>query len=114
MNNLPDRRDYPERRQQSSPSWPRPQWVIVGIDLPTGGVRIIASDSLTTAELEVQYDWLNLGLPVTVGISRINRYEVSLTLKMLNLRIVEAATYGEALSGLFGNWTPERRIAIER
>jgi hypothetical protein len=117
MNNLPDRRDYPDRRQQQqqrSP-WPDPQWVIVGIDLPDGRVRVIASDKLLQADLKIDYDWLNLQDPsFTVGISMVTRYQVTLTLKMLELRIVDADDYATAIAKLFGNWTPHRRIAIER
>jgi hypothetical protein len=116
MDNLPDRRDYPARRQQQpGMSWPDPQWVIVGIDLPNGKVRVIASDKLLQAELKMDYDWLNLQDPAfTVGISMVTRYEVTLTLKMLNLRIVDADDYATAVAHLFGNWTPHRHIMIER
>jgi hypothetical protein len=120
MDNLPDRRNYhkapydEQQEQRPHNQQMRPQWVIVGIDLPDGRVRIVASDQLTHAALAVNYGWLSRSFFDDIGTHVMTRYEITLTIHMLNFRIVEAQDYATALADLFGAWKPERRIAIER
>jgi hypothetical protein len=89
----------------NSISFPRPDWAMCGMPNPAGGVRLIASKELNTAELEAHLSFPEIrGLfldPSTVT----ERY--TLTAEMRTFVIIDAPDYLSAFKSLFEGWTPE-------
>jgi hypothetical protein len=89
----------------SDGSYPRPTYVMFGIDNPAGGVVLFASGDLVQASLEKQARDL---FPLIPGFSIPAAPEVRTTLfvEMREFVMVYAATHGEALRKLMGDWEP--------
>lgn len=87
----------------------RPDWVMLGVGQPDGGVALIASKELTRAELEYEAsfeDICSYGLwaPLRVQTTAVYR----LTAEMREWVFITAPDYETAFSTLFGQWRPER------
>jgi hypothetical protein len=86
----------------------RPDWVMCGVTLPSGGVRLIASKELTRADLEAQWEraypqfdtWEVLSPPF--GHARI-----TLTTEIRGFVMIEAPDYPAAFKALFEDWAPQ-------
>ncbi len=91
----------------------RPDWVMLGIPLPNGWVRLIASQSLNRAELETFV--LD---PPSFFDDFVNSYiewRYMLTAEMRDVVVIEAVDYPAAFESLFKHWTPSsgKHIAID-
>lgn len=83
---------------------PRPDFVILGVPNPDGGVLIVASKELSQAELESTADELDMW---EVGRRlRMSRTTYTLTAQMRSIHMVIGPDYGSALRTLFEQWTP--------
>jgi hypothetical protein len=96
-------------------NFPRPDWVILGMTQPNGlGVRLIASEQLTLAQLEAKFDhmpiWDGALEPVRY---RMTSYSIELMVGMRTCRMVDGPDYPTCFKDLFGTWAPQARIAIE-
>jgi hypothetical protein len=83
----------------------RPDWVMLGVPRPGGGVRLYASRELTHAELELRLEhdvraFLDGDL---AGLSE----RMDINVGMRHFTLVEADTYPEALAHLLDVWSPE-------
>lgn len=82
-----------------------PQWVLCGSDLPDGRVRLLASKTMTHAELEVRADhaapWDNLDTAPPVTSRR-----VTLTCGVRDFTLIDADDWPSAFADLFGEWAP--------
>lgn len=84
-----------------------PDWVMCGMPLPDGRVRLIASNQMTHAELSVKQDypyvWDESPEPFTIGpITR----TITLTSGMRTYVMIEADDYPAAFRALFEQWRP--------
>lgn len=85
-----------------------PDFVMLGITLSEGGVMVVASSSLTQADIEQHVDRVDvtrLGSPRREYIDGLRW--CSIHAEMHDLRIVYGADYAEAFRNLFADWTPE-------
>lgn len=93
----------------NAPLYVRPDWVITGVPLPGGGVRLIASTDLRVASVqERQERWFDGSNPDNLlqGFDPAGWvYDLKVTMKGYTL--VEAADYPTALTMLFNRWNPE-------
>ena len=91
----------------------RPDWVMVGMPGPAGGVWLIASKDMNQAELRAEFDraMLDDGWDVIPG--PVTRHEYTLTASMRRFTLIEAADYPAAFRSLFDRWTPEPAPAAE-
>jgi hypothetical protein len=107
------RTDYPARASYGKSRLSAPNWVMLGIDMPDGSVRLFVSDKLTQSELELQmnlsFDWLSLADVRALISSR----TLTLTTWMSDLVIINALDYRSAFEALFKTWTPQQHKAIE-
>jgi hypothetical protein len=95
-----------------------PSWVMMGVELPDGRVRLIASNQLSYSELKVEYAHQDLHMwdfDIFPAASVLTRQDITLTTHLRTFTIVEADTWEQAFSGLFAQWKPERaaRPAIQ-
>lgn len=94
-----------------SMAYVRPDWVMLGA--PYGdGVMILASLTLSRAELEAVADEYDLFDPYTV---RATHTRFTLTVEMPRFTIVMAPDYPTAFTNLFRQWSPRPagRPAVE-
>lgn len=81
----------------------RPDFVILGVPHPDGGVMVLASTELREAELQYEADYVE-----SLFHSRPERVweEYRLTTRMRSYVTVIGDSYPDALSKLFGQWSP--------
>jgi hypothetical protein len=101
----------------------RPDWVMCGAPQPGGvGVRLIASKSLSFAELryEARYQDIILEdpLPHDIGRRILTWQDLSLTVHMMPMRngdviILDGPDYPTVIEALFKEWSPTPSKAIE-
>lgn len=85
---------------------------MVGMQLPDGRVRLIASKTLSLAELEMRADYEVFSSWYEPHGRPIRTSQVyTLHADMLNFTLIEADDYPSAFEGLFRTWNPapERR-----
>lgn len=89
-----------------------PDWVMLGVPNPQGGVMIIASLELTQAELRLEAEMNLDSFFYIVGADTLKHYELSATMRSVVITVGE--TYADALRTLMENWKPTepRRQAI--
>lgn len=88
---------------------PNPEWVICGMQMTTG-VRIVASKTLTRAELEAQVqhqDIFDGPFPVA---SVMSSYHLILTTRMRDCVIIDGPDYPTCLKHLFEEWSPDQEV----
>lgn len=81
-----------------------PDWLIVGIPRDDG-VMVVASRSLLDAAVEAKWDEPPLMLDFKRAVSPPTTYHF--TTRMTEVVMCLGATYGEALAGLMGYWSPD-------
>jgi hypothetical protein len=88
----------------------RPEWVMLGVDWDGPGVLLVASRSLTAAELDFRSrrqdfaSWEHFSRPGAF------RPELTLYVHMHNDYVVVAGpTYAECLAALMQQWSPDER-----
>lgn len=89
-----------------------PDFVILGVSHPGGGVLVIASKHLTKADLEEKVDDPEFFLGPMVRPHSPTRTAV--TAEMDEYVTVTAADYAEAMRRLFQFWAPAERPAVEQ
>lgn len=83
----------------TSLSMSQPEWVMFGMRTPQG-VRLIASNSLTRAELESEY-------PFSLGTFELPEPDHKLSATMAEFVVIDAPDYPTAFGKLFATWSPE-------
>ena len=82
----------------------RPDWVMCGAPW-NGGVRLLASNDMTHAELSAEFDreivWTD-PFALSAPLSR----RITLTAGLSTFVIVDSPDYPSAFRGLFEQWTP--------
>ena len=91
---------------------PRPDFVMCGVPRPEGGVRLIASDRLSYAELRAEWTrqdtfWDTIGIAPVAAIT--TNFDLILTCHMGHLIIIDAPDYPTAFEHLFKQWSPQRQ-----
>jgi hypothetical protein len=92
-----------------------PDWVMCGMRLATGGVRLLASKELTLAELEVMVERQDIFwapgdiLPVAQAVTS---QRMTLTTHMRTFVVIDAPDYPSAFSDLFRDWSPEGDVRL--
>ena len=92
-------------RHAMSTGFPRPDWVMCGVQNPAGGVRLLASSELTQAELEAQIDRPDIFHDPLFGPSPVTQ-RLNLTAEMRTFTMIEAPDYPAAFQALFKHWSP--------
>jgi hypothetical protein len=88
-------------------AFPNPEWIICGMQMPKG-VRIVASKTLTRAELEANYQHHSIfDGPFPVG-TVMTSYDLALTTHMRDLVIIDGSDYATCLKHLFEKWSPDK------
>lgn len=89
-----------------SDSYPRPDFVIVGVRKPGGGVMLFASVTLTQAELKRETDPLDPFdfVPTPGGLARLPKEDITVSAKMRDFTLIHADSYPEALRSLHEQW----------
>jgi hypothetical protein len=93
------------------PSELRPDWAMVGWRDASGQVCILASKTLTTAQLDHQrrrYDFETWD-----DFRRTFKPSYTLSANLDDFILVKAATYIEAIAQLVRTWDPDRQAMIE-
>jgi hypothetical protein len=87
----------------------RASWIILGlVEMPSGGVRIIASKDIRAATLEAHVDYTKVDIDAfIVSSTKPTGYRIDLQLSMHNLTVIDAPTFPEAFAALFKLWTPD-------
>lgn len=85
-----------------------PEWVMLGIENPAGGVFLLASDRMTRAELQREAYSDNYLHPRLYSPPEM-RPTIQLRAEMLGYTWVQAPTYQEAIRKLFTTWSPPER-----
>lgn len=88
----------------------RPDFVICGGPLETGGVRLFASKELTHAELSavMQYQDLYWDYASLIPDARALTYQrITLSVHMKTFVIIDAPDYKSAFEHLFKDWSPD-------
>lgn len=89
----------------------RPDFTICGMERPEGGVRLIASKTLSYVELRADYRRQDIFweprdiMPVA---SVLTSYDLILSTHMANFIVIDAPDYPSAFEELFRKWRPER------
>ena len=86
--------------------FPAPDWVMCGVQNPAGGVRLLASQDLTQAELQALIDYPEIvydPFPVPGQV----RQRFLLTAEMRTFSMIEAPDYPAAFQALFEHWSPQ-------
>lgn len=83
-----------------------PDFVLLGIQRDDG-VMIIASDKVTEAELETQFDEIEYWTSPYERNLVPGARSITLTCFLRDYVVVYAPTYGEAFRNLFEQWTPK-------
>lgn len=90
---------------------PAPDWVMVGVPVEGGGVRLLASLTLTRAELEQKIDGFDL-IPISSNpksaVARVPRRIVTITAVMRDFTQILAEDYPSALRSLLEMWSRAR------
>lgn len=81
-----------------------PQWVIMGIQVPGGGVAVLASDKLTKAEMARR--WETVVKDSALGKLRLRQEHVAVLLQFDGFQFIYGATYAEAMRSLSDVWQP--------
>jgi hypothetical protein len=92
----------------TSVGWSRPDWVMVGMPMDDGRVRLIASKELNYAELQVKIGHQDIFEGIAPVRAVVTSREILLTTDMRTFILIEADTYADAFSELFRQWSPER------
>lgn len=82
----------------------RPDWVMCGMTLPTGGVRLLASQQLNRADLEAIFD--HRAVFEFDPVPLMTSYRIILTTEMRTFVVIDAPDYPAAFQALFEQWTP--------
>lgn len=83
----------------------RPSWVIVGAE-QTGGVMLLASNTLTDAELRARAERGEVRYEDVLGPVRPLKPIYTLTVVMPNFVMIHAVDYRSAFEALFDQWQP--------
>lgn len=86
---------------------PKPAFVIVGVDYQDG-VMVLASDTLTEAQLETKVTELD-ELPTFQGRLRPSGVKHTVQIETRDFKTATGRTYAEAMSNLFHQWHPSER-----
>lgn len=107
------------RPHHISSSFPSPEWIICGMVLPEGNpgyeVRILASKTLTQAEIEANFGHQDIFDGIFPVSSVIAYRDFILTTHMRDLVIIDGPDYAACLKHLFETWSPDKteRTAIQ-
>lgn len=87
---------------------PKPDFLLIGVPNPSGGVILIASRSVYAAEVEHTREYEDLMSGYHGLIARVPGFEeISITALLRDYVLITANTYGEAFSNLFNTWKPD-------
>lgn len=86
----------------------KPSWVMWGVELPSGGVAVLASDRLVNGR--ISHREIDLRALSAEEWMAAQRYDLAATMK--SFTIVAAATWQEAFARLFQMWNPAERQEI--
>lgn len=89
----------------STPGYPRPDFVLFGIQDPLGGVILFASAQLSQAELKSEAERMDL-IPVGARLARVPVVKTTLHVEMRSFTMIRAETYMDALRSLGDVWQP--------
>lgn len=94
-------------RPHVADSYPRPKFVMFGIDDDLhGGVILFASRELDLAELKSQVLGLEKEYFAGLGLFRLEKRRTTLHVEMKKFTMIRAETYTEALASLLTTWRP--------
>lgn len=93
---------------EDSGAMPRPDWVMCGVPLPNGWVRLLASRELNQAQLAAEFERAQVvddgDLLPTWG--PLVQQRIALTTEMRTFTVIDAPDYPTAFRELFKDWTP--------
>jgi hypothetical protein len=74
-------------------AYSQPDWVMCGMSLPEGGVRLITSQQLNRAELQALFRRMSTA--------------ITLSTEMATCTVIDAPDYPTAFQNLFAKWNPQ-------
>src|SRR5215831_4330347 len=108
----------PARPVHTQQSFPRPRWVMCGVDNPDNDhpCRLIASNTLTLAELMAEYEYADLVDPSHIMYQGVmTHYTLTLTTRMRNMIVIDGPDWKSCFNELFRKWSPTEPLGeIER
>lgn len=84
---------------------PPPQWVIMGIQVRTG-VAVLASSTLTRAEMARRYEEVTRKLPFAGRPAVLRKEHTAVLLQFDGFQFISGATYRECMVALAEVWSP--------
>lgn len=85
---------------------PDPQWVILGIRPPHGGVAVLASANLTRAQLRRSWEIVRRNVPGASRPANIRKEKQAVLLEFEGFTYICGASYGEVMQSLATVWQP--------
>lgn len=85
---------------------PDPQWVILGIRHPQGGVAVLASANMTRAQLRRQWTTVKRKIPGAPRMGEVRKETQAVLLEFEGFTYIVGATYDEVMRSLATVWQP--------
>lgn len=91
-----------------------PQWVIMGIEVPTGGVAVLASSTLTRAQMRRQFE--DITKKSALGLLHLRKEHNAVLIECGGFTFIHGESYRECMMSLPGVWEPPEpeTLAIEQ
>jgi hypothetical protein len=85
---------------------PDPQWVILGIRAPLGGVAVLASSNLTRAQLRRRWEIVQAKVPRASRPAQLRKETQAVLLEFEGFTYICGDSYGEVMRSLATVWQP--------
>jgi hypothetical protein len=81
-----------------------PQWIIMGIEVPTGGVAVLASCTLTRAQMRRSFE--DYTKKTKLGLLHLRKEHNAILIECEGFTFIHGTTYRECMLSLPDVWTP--------